>query len=137
MLDRVAPWYRGVWGLGETASVAVVESPLWETLLAGLSHFRRMLQEALDVWASVPTADIRWEVGPTISEAEAPGTFPFLVGYSRRILVPTYLDPERPHCLVTRIWPDEFNESISPSREAYLRSEYLRVLIHELGHSAW
>ena len=129
-----AGWLSKVWGPGETASVAVVESPLWETSVAGLSDFRRMLQEALDVWASVPTADIRWKVGPTISEAEAPGTFPFLVRYSNRIRANASLDPDRPYCVVLWQWPWLFDEPISPSREAELRTEYLRILIHELGH---
>ena len=132
--DFAKGWYDRLWAPGETVVVAVVDSPLWETPVGDLSDFRRMLQEALDVWASVPTADIRWEVGPTISEAEAPGTFPFLVRYSGRIRADLSVDPDGPHCFVHWDWSWPFDEPISPSKEAALRSQYLRILIHELGH---
>ena len=135
VLDRAGAWYRGVWGPGETVSVAVVESSLWETPLADLSDFRRMLQEALAVWANVPTADIRWEVGPTISETEAPGTFPFIIRAVRNaseINAQLSLGPGDPHCLVNMDWPFESNDP--PTRFASLWSGRLRILIHELGH---
>ena len=122
-------WFNKVWGPGETALVAVVDSPRWETPVAGLSDFRRLLQEALDVWANIPTADIRWEVGPTIVEAEAPGTFPLIVRYTGFTQVSITLVEENPHCTVMWGWS---NRTTDP-RPVYLGGA-LRSLIHELGH---
>ena len=66
-------WHRGIWPPGGTLSVTLVDSPAWYEGPAGfddIAEVRQIAQAALDVWASIPTADIRWEVGEVISPAE-------------------------------------------------------------------
>ena len=78
------PWDAEIWPPGETMSVPVLYSGRPEGAPVDRAEVRRFVQEALDVWAGIPSAHIRWEVGPFITEAEARdrpgGTFPHCMG---------------------------------------------------------
>ena len=68
-----ASWDPGIWPPGGTLSVTVVDSPGWYEGPSGfdeIAEVRRFVQQVLDVWARIPTADIRWEVVEVISRAE-------------------------------------------------------------------
>ena len=82
VLDRAGAWYRGVWGPGETVSVAVVESSLWETPLADLSDFRRMLQEALASGRMFPPRTFAGRSVRPFRKRKRPGPFPSSSGLS-------------------------------------------------------
>ena len=67
-------WGAPEWPAGETMYVTLVDSEGWqfgerENWVSDLGELRRVLQQALDMWAAIPTADIRWEMGETISQA--------------------------------------------------------------------
>ena len=68
-------WGAPEWPAGETMYVTLVDSEDWlsragyHDSVSSLGEVRRSLQQALDVWAAIPTADIRWEMGETISQA--------------------------------------------------------------------
>ncbi len=75
-------WSREAWAPGETIEVAVVDSP--ELRARGVAQIRRILQRALEAWATIPGADIRWKLGPTVSAAEARDRFPISIDLSGR-----------------------------------------------------
>ncbi len=59
-------WSRAVWPPGGTLDFHVADSPLWELGLPDADAAVRVVERALDLWSSIPTADIRWRVvGPT------------------------------------------------------------------------
>ena len=68
-------WKPELWPPGETMSVVLVDSELWleraneSRGFSSLEQVREVLQRALDAWAAIPTADIRWEIGEIISQA--------------------------------------------------------------------
>ena len=72
-------WDPAIWPPGATMSVVLVDSPDWygdeDWAFQDIAEVRRVLQEALDVWAAIPTADIRWRIGEIIPEAEWEGRF--------------------------------------------------------------
>ena len=73
LLSSKLSWDRAIWPPGGTLSVTVVDSPAWYEGPGGfddIAGVRRTVRAALDVWASIPTADIRWEIGEVISRAE-------------------------------------------------------------------
>ncbi len=114
-------WSSAAWAPGETIEVAVVDSP--ELRAGGIAPTRRFLQRALDVWAAIPSADIRWKLGPTVSEAEARDRFSISIDLSGR-----------PHAYQT------FSGKLVLSRcTAYVGdtgNDYRDALVavHELGH---
>ena len=73
-------WSSAAWAPGETIEVAVVDSP--ELRARGIAPTRRLLQRALEAWATIPGADIRWTLGPTVSEAEAGERFAISIDLS-------------------------------------------------------
>ena len=113
-------WSSAAWAPGETIEVAVVDSP--ELRARGIAPTRRILQRALEAWATIPGADIRWKLGPTVSEAEARDRFPMSIRVS----------PGRPYVVKT------FGGTAGFVRcTAYVsdQSEFLASsAVHELGH---
>ena len=63
-------WDPELWPPAETMVVTLVDSELWleRGFYSGIGEVRAVLQRALDVWAAIPTADIRWEIGEIISQ---------------------------------------------------------------------
>ncbi len=113
-------WSSEAWAAGETIEVAVVDSP--ELRARGIALTRRLLQRALEAWATIPSADIRWTLGPTVSEAEARDRFPMSIRVS----------PGRPYVVKA------FGGQAGFVRcTAYVsdQSEFLASsAVHELGH---
>ncbi len=113
-------WASAAWAPGETIQVAVVDSP--ELRARGVAESRRILERALDAWATIPGADIRWELGPTVSEAEARDRFSISIrvspgrGYAAQIFKGT---PTLAGCTA----------HVSDLSERVARSA-----VHELGH---
>ena len=115
-------WSREAWAPGETIEVAVVDSP--ELRARGIAPTRRLLQRALEAWATIPGADIRWTLGPTVSEAEAGDGFPISIDVS---------GSGRPRAEQT------FSGRLVLSRcTAYVGDDgdhrVAHVAVHELGH---
>ena len=129
--DFYSPWLPEIWGPGETMTVGLVITPLPDGSEINFAEVQQIVQEALDAWARVPTADIRWELGPIISEAEAKdrpdGMFPIVV----------HVNPFGGG--FTNI-TQRFGRTSSCNAEVTyprLRDEVtssLRIAIHELGH---
>ena len=63
-------WDPEFWPPGGTLRVTLMDSELWRARYEDIGEVRRILQAALDLWASIPTADIRWEIMDVLSEAE-------------------------------------------------------------------
>ena len=64
-------WDPAVWPPGATLPITLVDSELWRAqFYEDIGEVRRVLQAALDLWASIPSADIRWEIAEIMSEAE-------------------------------------------------------------------
>ena len=111
-------WASAAWAPGETIEVAVVDSP--ELRARGIAPTRRLLQRALEAWATIPGADIRWKLGPTVSEAEAGERFLISIDLSGR-----------PRAQQT------FGNLFLVRCTAHVgdRSEFLAAIaVHELGH---
>ena len=113
-------WSSEAWAPGETIEVAVVDSPALRA--RGIAPTRRLLRRALDVWAAIPGADIRWELGPTVSAAEARDRFPISIDVS----------PGRAQAVQTFMGPAVFVRCVayvtdSPKFLAF-------IAVHELGH---
>ena len=70
VLDTGLLWDPEFWPPGGTLPVTLVDSELWLRQYEDVGEVRRILQAALDSWASIPTADIRWEIVEILSEAE-------------------------------------------------------------------
>ena len=67
-------WHPEIWPPGGVMSIPLVDSPNWRGRErehpANVFEVRRILQEALDLWADIPSAGIRWEMGEIITQAE-------------------------------------------------------------------
>ena len=67
-------WDPEIWPPGGAMSITLVDSPNWRYgepgYPADVFEVRRILQEALDLWADIPSADMHWEMGNIITEAE-------------------------------------------------------------------
>ena len=61
-------WSPEVWPPGGVLSFVLEDSPLW---YLDIRDVRRLAEEALAYWSSIPTADIRWEVGRIASAEES------------------------------------------------------------------
>ena len=60
-------WDPELWGSGETMSVVLLDSPEWEL---DIMEMKRILQRTLDLWANIPTADIRWQIDRIVTAEE-------------------------------------------------------------------
>lgn len=59
-------WSPAAWPPGGTLDFHVADSPLWELGLPDADAAVRVVERALGLWSSIPTADIRWRAaGPT------------------------------------------------------------------------
>ena len=65
-------WSPEAWGPGETLSFTLMDSPLWYPAYRDIHDVKSLFEEAMDVWASVATADIRWEIGRIATESTFP-----------------------------------------------------------------
>ena len=65
-------WSPEAWGPGETLSFTLVDSPLWYPRYRDIHDVKSLFEEAMDVWRSVATADIRWEIGRIATESTFP-----------------------------------------------------------------
>ena len=111
-------WSSAAWAPGETIEVAVVDSP--KLRARGIAPTRRLLQRALEAWATIPGADIRWKLGPTVSEAEARDRFPISIDLS---------GPPHAHLTLRYVFLERCTAHVGH------RSEFLAATaVHELGH---
>ena len=136
---QLTPWKVEIWGPGRTMYVPLVRAG-WEEWIeraradpsidwfADMEDIRRALQWALDAWANIPTADIRWELAGFISEEQGKdtATFPLAFVTGSRFLSGAAVSTAEDgitDCRV-RIHPGEGNS----------RRRFLYVAVHELGH---
>ena len=125
-------WDPTIWPPGETLTVALVISPQPNRPDLDEAELRLVLEEALEVWASIPTADIRWELGPIISEMEAAarpfGTWPLVIHVGRY----SHAAIER------RFWTYACEARVAyprgPEWGPDWREDLLYGATHELGH---
>ena len=139
--QRFLPWKPEVWGPGKTMYVPLVGEG-WDEWIerartdpsdswfADMEDIRRALQWALDAWASVPTADIRWELASFISEEQANdgATFPlaFVALPVSRLRSGAAISKEEDGIVRCHV-------QINP-RRGTTRREFLYTAVHELGH---
>ena len=137
-------WDPDVWPPNGVLSFALVDSPGWSL---DIEEVRRIAEEAMAFWSSIPTADIRWEVGQIVSEG--PRRFgssnpnPVAIAVtdynSHALLEYRYVrdnypkhDWERGEIVGCRIGITALeHDDRSPAKR---RKDLYGVLIHELGH---
>ncbi len=71
--DSAQRWASAVWGPGDTLAWHVVDDPLWQPHFPGPEEVTPLVEEALDTWARVPGADVRWRVDGIVSGEQAHG----------------------------------------------------------------
>lgn len=60
--DSARRWRSTVWGPGDTLVWHVLDGPLWQPHLSGPEDALPLVEKALDTWARIPSADVRWRV---------------------------------------------------------------------------
>ena len=113
-------WSSAAWAPGETIEVAVVDSP--ELRARGIAESRRILERALDAWATIPGTDIRWTLGPTVSAAEARDRFSMRFDLSGR--------PHAHQTFSGRLVLSGCTAYVSDAEDR----RFAHVAVHELGH---
>ena len=61
-------WDREVWGPDETLSFVLVDSPRWDEWSTDIEEIKDLIEDGMRAWERVPTADIRWRIGDTVSD---------------------------------------------------------------------
>ena len=56
-------WDPEAWGPESVLSFTLVDLEAWASLSGDIEEIREIVEEAMDAWESLPTADIRWKVG--------------------------------------------------------------------------
>ena len=120
-------WSERVWPPGETLSFVLVDSPLWYPWFSDIQEVKRFFEEAMEVWGSISTADIRWEVGRIAPPGTSVGTSSIVAadeGPTSALLF--YPGGTYRVCDISYRVPQE--------RRSVPWSRSLTVAVHELGH---
>ena len=117
-------WDPELWGPGKTMSVVLLDSPEWEL---DIMEMKRILQLALDVWANIPTADIRWQIDRIVTAEE----FEALKHRYGEMTV----EPSRGQDHATMIFTDDHLVDCTVRPMPYPQSWNIFIsAVHELGH---
>ena len=65
-LSPANPWDPEVWEPQSVLSFTLVDVEEWTAFSEDIEEIRGMLEEAMNAWANVSTADIRWNVGAVV-----------------------------------------------------------------------
>ena len=60
--DSARGWASTAWGPGDTLVWHVLDDPLWQPHFSESEEVLPRIEEALDTWARIPSADVRWRV---------------------------------------------------------------------------
>ena len=124
-------WNPEAWGPGETLSFTLVDSPLWYPAYRDIQDVKSLFEEAMDVWASVATADIRWEIGRIATES----SFPRVSELRPVDEGPSSARLEQELDLWASITGCRLSlRAISEPHSPESRDGALLVVVHELGH---
>ena len=71
--DTAVRWQSTVWGPGDTLVWHVLDDPLWLAHFSDPEEVLPLVEESLDSWARIPSADMRWRVDGVVSGEQALG----------------------------------------------------------------
>lgn len=135
--DRAERWSEGVWGSGDTLVWHVLDDPLWRTYFSDVEEVLPLVEESLDSWAQISSAEVRWRVGGLASGEQTYGDGRNTVsveeteefnGQARFVSRWRGGGPwERVECDV--VLSADYVERLAGSR-----SNRLNTLLHEFGH---
>ena len=129
-----------IWGPGKTMYVPLVRAG-WDEWIeqaradpsidwfADLEDIRRELQWALDAWANIPTAEIRWELAGFISEEQEKDRATFPLAF---VPVPPRFRSRAP-ISTAEDGITNCRVEINPG-DGQSRRRFLYAAVHELGH---
>ncbi|MYE13941.1 MAG: hypothetical protein F4X99_20255 [Gammaproteobacteria bacterium] len=60
--DAARRWSEATWGPGDTLVWHVLDDPLWQPHFSGAEELLPSVEESLDTWTRVSSADVRWRV---------------------------------------------------------------------------
>lgn len=131
-------WSSDVWGPGDRLEVVLIDSEVWShegSAFGDVDEVRALVEEALEAWSSVTSADIRWELTDVAPDE---GSSP-----QSTLTVSSHESSERStsYANVVSRKNDEVNQSYITHCHVSIDSSVLRdregalaSLIHELGH---
>ena len=68
--DTARRWSEEVWGPGGTLVWHVLDGPLWQPHFPGAEELLPAVEESLETWTRIPSADVRWRVDGILADAE-------------------------------------------------------------------
>ncbi len=71
--DSARRWQSAVWGRGDTLVWHVLDDPLWQPHSSESGEVLPSVEESLDTWARIPSADGRWRVDGILPREQASG----------------------------------------------------------------
>ena len=134
--DTAERWHPGVWGPGETLTWYVADDPDWSPHFADANEALRRIEDALETWGRIPTADIRVRLDGLVKRASLArdNRNVVLINPDTSILGYSY----RWHRKVRGVFQTvECDVELGPAVAAVADEEQpagLTWLIHEFGH---
>ena len=71
--DTARSWRATVWGPGDTLVWHVLNDPLWQPHFSGPEEVLPLVEESLDTWARISSADVRWHAQGILSGEQVRG----------------------------------------------------------------
>ena len=68
--DEARRWSEAVWGPRDTLVWHVLDDPLWQPHFSGAEELLPSVEESLDTWTRVSSADVRWRVDGILAGAQ-------------------------------------------------------------------
>ena len=131
ILEPQVKWDPDIWGPEDVLSLVLVDNPEWESLSPDILEVKRLVEEALAAWASVSSADVRWQVGEIAPHIEGGIPIGNTISVSGGGISTTWIQLGRGGDGLYYI--DGIQVFMSPG-SVESRDRFERTLIHELGH---
>lgn len=135
--DAARRWRETVWGPGDTLVWHVLDDSRWQPHFSGPEETLPLVEESLDTWARISSADVRWRVDGILPEEQVSGDGRNTVsveetedfaGQARRLLRKRSGGPwETVECDV--VLSTNYVERLAGSDD-----NRLNTLLHEFGH---